>query len=221
MIAARGSVTIPDMIRGGMNNAGISKVTGLPCAYIAEMRERLNAGELAPVVDTWKAPRISQEWRRVRTARALARTAYRHAHSAARVARRNYGGASYTRDLVTLRDSHAYARRQLAKLREERAFLARYNVDVPRGMLAGDEGCVPANQGWRDAECLAVVDGLALIAYGMPGGRVFYWQLPAAFEWADLVTDGPHTAGVRNVSADKPAKRWAHVVAAYNAACGQ
>ena len=35
--------TIPDMIRGGMNDAGIASVTGLPEAYIAESRERMRA----------------------------------------------------------------------------------------------------------------------------------------------------------------------------------
>lgn len=190
-------------------------------ATVADALRNLAALESAP--RPWKSPRVSGEWKRVRKLRAEMRREYQHAREYIAKARRTFRAMPASAYHLALSDaarSHERARATLRKLREDREFLARYGVTVPRGMVAGDEGDVWVNQGMRGAECLAVIDGRALVAYSMPAGRVFYWDVSAALEWSDLAIDG-YGERVRNVSATKPAKRWAAVVASYNAACNQ
>lgn len=74
-----------------------------------------------------------------------------------------------------------------------------------------------ANQGYRDAEVLGVVDGRALVAYEMPAGRVFLWDVPASTTWRAMGGDRDGAIGIRNVSANNPPKRWAAVLAEWQA----
>lgn len=186
------------------------------------------AGDAARMAEV-KAKR--EHVRRVRSLRADMRRQYSHARRylaelrTARTCASHYREGDRTRSRYVLEAEQA-ARRMIAAHAGARAYLVRLvtaraeGAPVPRGMMAKDTGHIWANQGARVAEVLAVRDGLALIAYGMPAGRVFYWQVSAALEWEDLNAEGFGRL-VTNVSATKPAKRWAADVARYNAACGQ
>lgn len=79
-------------------------------------------------------------------------------------------------------------------------------------MRQGETGYINANQGERRAKVLAVKNGRALLAYQMPAGRVFYWDVPEYVTWSQLRADGFGRL-VRNVSATKPPARWRQEVA--------
>lgn len=56
------SMTIPEMIRCGMDNAGIAKITGLPESYIATMRPTVvTHGDLPRFPGAWTV-RMEQPW---------------------------------------------------------------------------------------------------------------------------------------------------------------
>lgn len=190
------SSAVREMVKRGDDDASIAAASGWPLLHVEDARRILAHRERCEHVAN------------VRRVRANMRAAFHHARSACTVARRTFGGADYARNVRTLKDSHAHARRELAFLRELRA----KGADVPRGMLRKEAGTVWANQGMRDAECLAVRNGRALVSYIMPNGRIFYWDVPAACEWHELRHLGKYAPGVRNVSAENPPAAWREVI---------
>jgi hypothetical protein len=91
-----------------------------------------------------------------------------------------------------------------------------YRYGTPAPLEAGDAGRVWANQALRPAYVVAVAGDRALIQYGMPAGRAFLWDVPAATTWHEMSGDSGTWNMydiVRNVSPKNPPARWRAVLA--------
>lgn len=71
--------------------------------------------------------------------------------------------------------------------------------EVNRDLEPGDDFALYANQGWREATCLAVIDETALVEYRMPQGTTSLRLLPAA---------NPDSSTYRNLSYYRVPQKW-------------
>ena len=118
----------------------------------------------------------------------------------------NYRPSCDVQDPVMLKIADAYDA-EMAKRGDPRVA---YRYNIPRRLEVGDSCRVHINQGVRVLRCLAVTDDRALMEYFMPAGNAYLWDVPRCSNSATL--SGRGVKGVRNVSANRPPKRWAGVL---------